>query len=468
MGADRRSSQLDSRALSPIQGQIVSALLVEIRACLQLAVPIVLAQLAMMGSRVADTIMAGRLSATDLAAVASGASYWMILGLLVIGLANGLSPIVAQQRGRGVADAQIGAYIQQCLWVALVIGAAWLGLMWITAAPLMGRLGLSSTATASATGYLQAVALGAPAASVMLVLRFGADGMGQARPFLLIGLAGLAVNVLLNYMLMWGRLGAPQLGAVGCGYATAVADTVMLLLFLVAYRVHGPLRALQVFARRVVPQRETVNDWMRVGLPIAVMLTFEAGFFGATALVMARFGDVPAAAHQIAINYSSVCFMVPLGIAFATTVRVGHAIGRGQPDAARRAGWTGVGLSLVFAAFSAGLMLLAPEWIVGLYTDSATVAPLAARLLFWAALFQVFDCLQASSAGALRGFKDTRWPMLITLVAYWVVGMPVGAGLAFAGGYGPDALWWGIILGLGTAGVLLAWRLARRSAFIAA
>ena len=441
----------------------MNAVWVEIRACLQLAVPIVLAQLAMMGSRVADTIMAGRLSATDLAAVASGASYWMILGLLVIGLANGLSPIVAQQRGRGVAATQIGSYIQQCLWVAILIGTAWLVLMWLTAAPLMAQLGLSPTATQAATGYLQAVALGAPATSVMLVLRFGADGVGQARPFLLIGLAGLAVNVLLNYVLMWGRLGAPQLGAVGCGYATAVADIVMLVLFLLAYRVHKPLRALQVFARRVTPQRETVVDWMRVGLPIAVMLTFEAGFFGATALVMARFGDIPAAAHQIAMNYSSVCFMVPLGIAFATTVRVGHAIGRGRPEAARRAGWTGVGLSLVFAAFSAALMLLAPGWIVGLYTDSASVAPLAVRLLFWAALFQFFDCLQASSAGALRGFKDTRWPMLITLVAYWIVGMPVGATLAFAGGYGPDALWWGIILGLGTAGVLLSWRLARRS-----
>lgn len=446
-------------------GLHVSDLVVEIRACLRLAIPIVLAQLAMMGSRVADTIMAGRLSATDLAAVASGASYWMILGLLVIGLANGLSPIVAQQRGRGDSPILIGDYIQQCLWVAALVGAAWYLMMWSTANPLMGQLGLSAEATEAATGYLQAVALGAPATSVMLVLRFGADGMGEAKPFLLIGVVGLVVNVLLNYMLMWGNWGAPQLGAVGCGYATAIADTVMLLLFLVAYRFYRPLRALQIFAAWARPRRETVLDWMRVGVPIAVMLTFEAGFFGATALVMARFGDVPAAAHQIAMNYSSVCFMVPLGFAFATTVRVGHAIGRGQPAAAQRAGWTGVGLSLIFAGFSATLMLLAPGWIVGLYTDSEAVAPLAVRLLFWAALFQFFDCLQASSAGALRGFKDTRWPMLITLVAYWAVGMPLGAGLAFAGGYGPDALWWGIIVGLGTAAVLLSWRLARRGAW---
>ena len=180
------------------------ALMAEIRACLRLATPIVLAQLAMMGSRVADTIMAGRLSATDLAAVASGSSYWMILGLLVIGLANGLSPIVAQQRGGGEVPERIGHYLQQCLWVAVVVGVVLLVLMQVTAAPLMQHLGLSEQGTASAAGYLRAVSLGSPAFAVMLVLRFGADGMGETRPFLLVGIIGLLVNVLLNYILMWG------------------------------------------------------------------------------------------------------------------------------------------------------------------------------------------------------------------------------------------------------------------------
>ena len=439
------------------------ALMAEIRACLRLATPIVLAQLAMMGSRVADTIMAGRLSATDLAAVASGSSYWMILGLLVIGLANGLSPIVAQQRGGGEVPDRIGHYLQQCLWVAVVVGLVLLVLMQVTAAPLMQHLGLSEQGTASAAGYLRAVSLGSPAFAVMLVLRFGADGMGETRPFLLVGIIGLLVNVLLNYILMWGHWGAPQLGAVGCGYATAIADTVMLALFVIAYHTNRYLRALALFRRWVAPQWSTIRDWLVVGLPIAAMLTFEAGFFGATSLVMARFGDVPAAAHQIAINFSSVCFMVPLGFAFATTVRVGHAIGRGDPDAARRASWTGVALSLAFACFSAALILMIPEYIVRLYTASEQVAPLAVGLLFWAALFQVFDCLQASAAGALRGFKDTNWPMLITLVAYWGIGMPIGTVLAFGFGQGPNALWWGIIAGPGSAGVLLAWRLVRRS-----
>lgn len=432
----------------------------EFRSLLTLSAPIVAAQMAMMGSRVADTVMAGRLSATDLAAIASGGSYWMIPGLLVIGLANGISAIVSQRRGRGDDPAAIGQFVHECLWLSLGVGVLWLALLWFTAAPVMGLLGLSDAATAAATGYLKAVSLAAPLAAVMLVFRFGADGMGDTRPFMLVGVIGLVVNVTGNYALMWGRLGAPELGAVGCGYATAIADAVMALLFVAIYIVHPRLRGLRVLGALRWPRRETLAEWWSVGAPIGVMLTFEAGFFGATGLLMARFGDVPVAAHQVAINYASVCFMVPLGIAFATTVRVGHAIGRGDTDGARLAGRTGVMAGLGFGVTSAVVMLAVPHQIVALYTDAPQVAGLAAHLLLWAAAFQVFDSLQATAAGALRGYKDTRWPMLITLVAYWMVGMPLGASLAFGAGIGPDALWWGIIAGLGTAGALLAWRLS--------
>lgn len=437
----------------------VASLVHEFRALAALSAPIIAAQLAMMGSRVADTVMAGRLSPTDLAAIASGSSYWMIPGLLVIGLANGISAIISQRRGRGDDVRSMGAFVHECLWLSLIVGALWMALLWFTAAPVMGALGLSEAGTQSAIGYLRAMSLAAPLAAVMLVFRFGADGMGDTRPFMLVGLAGLVVNVIGNYALMWGRLGAPELGAVGCGYATALADAVMALLFMVIYVVHPRLRAMQVLRRVRWPRRETLVEWWVVGAPIGVMLTFEAGFFGATGLLMARFGDVPAAAHQVAINYAAVCFMVPLGVAFATTVRVGHARGRGDHAAARQAGWTGVLTGLGFAVISAVTMLAVPHRIVALYTDAPEVARLAAHLLLWAAAFQLFDCLQATAAGALRGYKDTRWPMLITLVAYWIIGMPLGATLAFGLGMGPVALWWGIIAGLGSAGLMLVWRL---------
>ena len=433
----------------------------DVRPTLRLASPIVVAQLAMIGSRTADTIMAGRLSSTDLAAVATGMSYWMIIGLMMIGLANGVSAIVSQRDGADEAPASIGRFIHQVLWLGLLMGVLMAALLWLTGGPVTGSLGLSAEATASARGYLHMVAFGAPALGMMLVLRFGAEGVGDTRAFMIVGIVGLIANVGLNYVFMYGKLGAPALGAVGCGVATALVDWLMFLALLGLYARRPRLRALALFAAREKPTRAVASEWWSVGAPIGAMLTFEAGFFGVVGLLMARFGDAAAAAHQVAINFSALCFMVPLSLAFASTVRVGNALGRRQPEAARTAAQAGVMLALVFSAFSASLMLLFPRQIVAIYTAAPEVVATAVGFLLWAALFQVFDCLQASAAGGLRGYKDTRVPMGLTLVAYWIVGMPLGAGLAFGADVGPAALWWGIIAGLGTASVLLLWRLHR-------
>lgn len=435
----------------------------DVRPTLRLASPIVVAQLAMIGSRTADTIMAGRLSGADLAAVATGLSYWMILGLMMIGLANGVSAIVAQRDGGGEPFDRIGAFLHQCLWLGLVMGCAIAVLMALTAGPVTAALGLSDIATDKARGYLLAVAWGAPAMGLLLILRFGAEGVGDTRPFMLIGVLGLLANIGLNYVFMYGALGAPALGAVGCGVATALTDILMALVFVAVFVRRSRLRGLRVFRRPVRPHRDTVVEFWTVGAPIGAMLTFEAGFFGVVGLLMARFGDAAAGAHQVAINFAALCFMVPLSLAFASTVRVGNALGRQQPRSARTAAQAGVMLGLCFAALSAAAMLLFPRQIVALYTDAPGVVPVAVGFLFWAAIFQVFDCLQATAAGGLRGYKDTRVPMGLTLVAYWVVGMPLGAGLAFGLGLGPAALWWGIIAGLGTAALLLLLRLWRVS-----
>lgn len=435
----------------------------DVRPTVRLASPIVVAQLAMIGSRTADTIMAGRLSGTDLAAVATGLSYWMILGLMMIGLANGVSAIVAQRDGAGDPRRQIGGFVHECAWLGLWMGVGMAVLLAVTAGPVTAVLGLSEFATAKARGYLLAVAWGAPAMGALLVLRFGAEGVSDTRPFMVIGLAGLLANIGLNYVFMYCAWGLPALGAVGCGIATALTDALMLLLFLAAYRWRGRLRALDLFRRPVWPTPATTRELWVVGAPIGAMLTFEAGFFGVVGLLMARFGDAVAGAHQVAINFAALCFMVPLSLAFASTVRVGNALGRGQPAAARTAAQAGVVLGLSFAALSAAVMLAFPQQIVGLYTDAPSVVPIAAGFLLWAAIFQVFDCLQATAAGGLRGYKDTRVPMALTLIAYWMVGMPLGGGLAFGLGVGPAALWWGIIAGLGAAAVLLLLRLWRVS-----
>ena len=437
--------------------------IVDVRPTLRLASPIVIAQLAMIGSRTADTIMAGRLSSADLAAVATGMSYWMILGLLLIGLGQGVSAIVSQRDGAEQPPTSIGRFLQQCLWVGLALGLVVAVLIWLTGRPVVTALGLSAQATHIAAGYLNMVAFGAPAMAGLLVLRFGAEGMGDTRAYMLVGLLALVANVGLNYVFMYGALGAPALGGIGCGLATAIVDWLSLVAMqgLMLYR--RRLRPLALFAGLQRPTREATAEFFAVGVPIGGMLTFEAGFFGVTGLLMARFGDDAAAAHQVAINFSAVCFMVPLSLAFASTVRVGNALGRGQREAARIAAHAGVGMALMFSLLSASLMLAFPRQIVAIYTDAPGVTTTAVGFLLWAALFQVFDCLQAAAAGGLRGYKDVRIPLLLTLIAYWVVGFPLGAGLAFAAGMGPAALWWGIIAGLGAAAVMLLWRLLRVS-----
>ena len=428
-----------------------------------MASPIVVAQLAMIGSRTADTIMAGRLSSTDLAAVATGMSYWMVLGLLLIGLGQGVSAIVSQRDGARQAPERIGQFIHQSLWLGMGLGLAVALLLWLTGGPVVSSLGLSTQASDVATGYLQMVAFGAPAMGALLVLRFGAEGVGDTRAYMIVGVLALIANVGLNYVFMYGALGAPAMGGVGCGLATAIVDWLAVAAMAVLMLRRKLLKPLAVFSHIRWPSRVVAAEFFAIGIPISAMLTFEAGFFGVTGLLMARFGDDAAAAHQVAVNFSAICFMVPLSLAFATTVRVGNALGRSQPEAARLAAHAGVGLALIFSLLSASLMLSFPRQIVAIYTNAPGVVAMATGFLLWAALFQVFDCLQAAAAGGLRGYKDVRVPMLLTLIAYWFVGFPLGAGLAFAAGMGPDALWWGIIAGLGAAAGLLLWRLLRVS-----
>ena len=221
---------------------------------------------------------------------------------------------------------------------------------------------------------------------------------------------------------------------------------------------------LGLFARFDHPHWPTIRGLLATGLPIGVTVLMEGGLFIATALLIGRLGEVPAAAHQIAINVATLCFMVPMGLAEATTVRVGHALGRGDVHGVRRAALAGLCIVLASQLLSATVLLTANDWVVGVYTRDAAVATLAAGLLVYAAMFQFPDGVQVLSAGSLRGLKDTRVPMFLAMFAYWGVGMPVGAGLGLGLGWGPTGMWIGLIAGLSVAAVLLGARFLRASA----
>ena len=262
-------------------------------------------------------------------------------------------------------------------------------------------------------------------------------------------------NAFGDYVLMYGKFGLPALGAVGCGVASAIVMWLMVL-FMVAYIKLKPwYRPYQAFDHFEWPRWQEINALIRLGSPIAVSLFMEASLFGVAALLMGSIGTTAVAGHQIALNVAALTWTVPLGISMAITVRVGQATGRGDADAARFSGFVGISLAAAFMTMSAITMFTVPELIAGIYTSDPEVKRMAVSLLFMAALFQIFDGLQVSGAGALRGLKDTKIPMFITSFAYWGIGMPLGYLLAFTWSGGPKGLWIGFIFALAFAAILL-------------
>jgi MATE family multidrug resistance protein len=274
---------------------------------------------------------------------------------------------------------------------------------------------------------------------------------------------GLVLLAPLGYVLMYGKLGFPVMGARGSGIATAVVLWAEMLGFAIYVLKHRNYRDLNLRGRFAKPDFRKIGPLLHIGLPMAVTLLMEAGLFVAVALLIGRLGETVTAGHHVALNVASVAFMIPLGLSMAITVRVGNAAGRRDVAGVRYAGLSGIALVLVTQFISSGVMLAFPEAIARLYTSDVAVIAMASQLLVLAGFFQFSDGIQVASNGALRGLKDTRVPMGITLFAYWVVGMPVGWWLAFHRDMGARGMWMGLIAGLSMAAILLFARFWRSS-----
>ncbi|MCZ6507108.1 MAG: MATE family efflux transporter [Acidobacteria bacterium] len=422
----------------------------------RLAWPLVVGQLAGVLMTFVDTVMAGRLSIEALAAVAAGAALWHTVMLAGMGVLLAVSALVAHLDGAGKQD-EIGPLARQALWIALGLAVLTAG-TYLGAGSLLAALEIDPALHSTILGYLRALLWGAPAMYAFLALRFLCEGMEISRPIMYFGFVGLIVNVIGNYGLIYGHWGLPALGAVGCGYATSAVWWTELLGLVFYIRRHPRLGPLAVFERFDKPYLPTLAALLRLGGPIGFSFFVEVSMFASVALLMGSIGTIAVAGHQIAINVASITFMVPLGISLATTVRVGNALGRGDAAGVWRAGWIGHLLALATQVVSALVLVTLPRQIAGIYTTDERVVGVAVQLLVLAAIFQLSDGLQVVAAGALRGLKDTRGPMVVTVVAYWLVGLPFGYWLCFHRDLGPRGLWIGIIGGLTVAGVLLAWR----------
>jgi len=429
--------------------------LAEVYRTLQLAAPVMIGMVASFGMNFVDTVMAGRLPEKEiaLAAIATGGAVWSAVLMFTIGLMMAIQPIVAHLDGSS-DRAEAGAATRQAFWIALVLAIPFVLILRAGGLVLQG-MGVEASIIPTAIEYLDALSWGAPAICLLLLLRFFSEGTGHTRPTMYIGLLGILLNVPLNYVLMFGKLGMPALGARGTGYATSLVICLQLLVMFNYVRTHSHFKPYELFKHWDRPQWESIRKLIAIGLPIGTGIFVEGSLFVGAALLIARLGPLPASAHLVAINYSALMFMIPLGLASAITTRVGNALGRGEPQAARYAGLIGLLIMLFTQTLSAASMLLFPEYIVGIYTNDAAIKVIAVQLLFFSAIFQYADGIQICAAGALRGLKDTLVPMFINIVSYLLIGLSVGYYLTFNREMGPSGMWIGMIVGLSFGAVLL-------------
>jgi len=425
----------------------------EVRALLRLGGPLLANNLAIAGMAFADTVMAGRLSARDLAAVAVGSSFWLLALLLGLGTLMGLNPITAHFVGANTPG-KVGPYFRQGMWLSQVLALLLIAALW-PVEPFMRIAGVDPQIIGLTTGYVHAIALGLPGGLAYLTLRFINEGIGRTRPIMYCALIGLAVNVALNYVLIFGHFGFPRLGAIGCGIASGIAQWCMLATMLWHVRGNETYRTFALFERWERPNRALQRELLTLGFPIGAALVVEEGLFAFVGVLMGTLGAAVVAAHQVALNYASTAFMVPLAIHSATIIRVSQAMGAGQYDDVRLRGFTGIALCGAIMLCSAIALLLFNQAIVGFYTHDPAVHDVAVSLLLIAAIFQVSDGLSLGGAGALRGLRDTRVPMYFCIVAYWMIGLPLAWWLGIGLGLGPRWVWVGFVAGLTTAAVLL-------------
>jgi len=429
---------------------------------MKLAYPILIAQLVQNLMGFADTVMAGRVSATDMAAVAIASSIWLPLMLTVHGLFMALASIVSQYAGaKNFSD--VAKATQQTAWIGIIISVVIIALFYIIAPLIYDTVTIEDSLKELMFEYLSYIVWGAPGVFLYLVLRNYSEGLSHTKPTMIISLIGLLINIPANYIFIYGEFGAPALGGAGCGIATAIVYWIIFLCTLVYTYQAKALSHAPLFKKLYTPSLSQIKSILSIGVPISLSLLFEVSLFSVVAIILAPLGAEIVASHQIAINFSGLVFMVPLSLAMAVTIKVGFAVGKQNYDEAKALCKYSVYLGLVLAVFTAALTLIFRTEISQIYTNDAGVIKLAASLMFLASLFQFSDAIQVISAGALRGYKDTKAILYITFVSYWIIGLSIGLTLGLTDWLvpkmGANGFWIGFITGLTAAAILLAWRL---------
>jgi MATE family, multidrug efflux pump len=433
----------------------------EFRHIVKLAAPLLAAQLLVTGTSTVDTIMAGNYHANDLAGVAIGNSVWLPLYLLVSGLLIATTSMVA--RFHGAEDAKsIIVTVHQSVWLALAVSIVCMMILF-NADILLAWMQVEDDFAIITDGYLDAMAFGVPGAVLFGCLRSFTEGMGRTKPFMISSALAFLINIPMNYALIYGQWGFPELGGVGCGWATAFS--MWLQVFVLGWFVSRERRYDNVALLRgwQWPDMAKIKDIASLGLPIALAVFAEVSIFSMIALLLAPVGAVMVAGHQIALSASHLSFIFPLSLSQALTIRVGYYLGRKQQQRANLVARTGIITAGLMALISLSLLLLTRETIVGFYTQDAAVQAVAFSLFLWMAIYQFPDHIQIAANASLRAYQDSRIPLMLILVSYWGIAIPLGYTLArtdwLLPAQGAQGFWMALVVGLTATGVLLGWRL---------
>jgi len=432
----------------------------EVRPTLRLALPLVLAELGWMSMTIVDTMMVGRLpdSAVAMGAVSLGSGIFMVLALFGEGLLLGLDTLVAQAFGAGKREDCHRSLING-VYLSIALTPFLAAPVWLMER-FLGAIHVDANVLSQTIPYTKALAVGLFPLLLYFAVRRCLQAMNMVRPVAFALVTANIINAVFNWILIYGKWGAPAMGTVGSGWSTAIARVYMAGVLIAYLFWYDRKHRTELLKTPVDIDLRRIKQLIALGIPAAMQFTLESGVFATVTALIARLGAIPLATHQIALNTVAFTYMVPLGIASAAAVRVGQALGRRDPRGASAAGGTAIFIGAAFMTLAGVVLLAVPRWIARIYTTDELVIRSTAALLAAGAAFQLFDGIQSVATGALRGAGDTRTPMLCHFTAYWIIGLPLGAWLCFRRGWGALGLWIGLSLALILIGIvlLIVWR----------
>ncbi|QUW22381.1 MATE family efflux transporter [Sporosarcina sp. Marseille-Q4063] len=424
----------------------------------KIIMPILITQVAMYMITFFDILMTGRYDTYHLAGVTIGSSFWVPVYTGLAGILMALTPIIAQLVGARQKE-DVRPTVQQGLYVSVALSAIVFLVILFAVAPILEAMPLEEQVRTVASDYLKGMSFGLLPLFAYTVMRSFFDALGATRVSMSVILLSAPINVLLNYLLIYGHWGFPELGGAGAGYASAITYW---LVFFIACAIAwgwGPFVDYKLFVQWGKISFAKWKEILFIGVPIGISIFVEISIFSAVTLLMANYSTAVISAHQIALNFTSLLYMIPLSISIGTTILVGQEVGAGRMRDAKHYSYLSVGLAILFSFISITILLLFREQIASIYTNDINIVKLSVHFFIYAAIFQLSDAIQAPVQGALRGYKDVNVTFIMAIVSYWVIGLPVGYVMATYTELGPYGYWIGLITGLTVGAITLAIRL---------